>query len=80
MSSIPPIPDFINQEEHSYENISQELGNWNIPSVNPKQIYESTFTDNFKTNYNVKTVERIYAINKEHENCSLLDKEIIKKI
>ena len=26
MSLIPPIPDFINQEEHSYENISQDLG------------------------------------------------------
>lgn len=79
MTSIPSLPDIINQEEHSYENISQDLGNWNIPSIDPKQIYQSTFTDNFKTNYNVKTVEKIYAINKEHENCSLLTNEIIKK-
>ena len=72
------IPDIVNQEEHSYENISQDLGNWNIPSIDPKQIYHSTFSDNFKTNYNVKTVEKIYAINKEHESCSLFTTEIIK--
>ena len=79
-SPMASILDSINQEEHNYENISQDLGNWNIPNINPKQIYESTFTDNFKTNYNVKTVEKIYAINREDENCSLLSYEVIKKL
>ena len=78
-SPMTSIPDFINQEEHSYENISQDLSNWNIPSVESKEIYKSTFADNFKTNYNVKTVEKIYAINKEHESCYLLTNEIRKK-
>ena len=77
--SMSSIPDFINQEEHNYENISQELENWNIPSMNPKAIYESTFNDKFKTNYNVKTVGKFYAINKEEENYSPLINEIIKK-
>ena len=78
-SALPPVPDIVNQEEQSYKNISQVLHNWNIPRVSPKEIYQSTFFDKFKTDYNVKTVERVYAINKEYENCSLLSPEVIKK-
>ena len=78
-STLPPVPDIVNQEEHSYENLSQVLHNWNIPRVSPREIYQSTFSDKFKTDYNVKTVERVYAINKEYENCSLLSPDVIKK-
>ena len=78
-SNLSSIPDIVNQEEHSYDNVSLATGDWNIPRVSPKEIYKSTFLGSFKSDYNVKTVEKIYAINKEHENCSLLSQDVVKQ-
>ena len=78
-STLSSVPDIVNQEKHSYENVNLETGDWNIPRVSPSEIYKSTFLGSFKSYYNVKTVEKVYIINKEHENCSLLTTKVIKK-
>ena len=72
MSTLSSILDIVNQEEQSYENVNIETGDWNIPKVSPNEIYKLSFLGNFKSDYNVKTVEKVYTVNKEHEICSLL--------
>lgn len=72
MSTLSSIPKIINYEKHSYENVNIETGDCNISKVSPSEIYKSSFLNSFKSYYNVKTVENVYAINKERENYSLL--------
>ena len=64
MSSIPPIPDFINQEEHSYENISQELGNWNIPSVNQNKFMSQRLLITLKQTIMLKLLKEFMLLTK----------------
>ena len=77
-TSFPTIPDIVNEEEHSYQQVNQDNSDWTIPKVSTREIYKSTFLS-FRSDYNVKTVERTYGINKSHEICQLLTKESISK-
>ena len=61
-TSLSIIPDIVNEEEHEFQELTLDLGNWNIPKVSIKEIYK------------VKIVEQVYALTKEHEKYSLLNK------
>ena len=79
-SSLAFPPDIINEEEHVYEEVNLDLNDWNIPKVPTKEIYKTSFLkSSFSTNYNVKTVEHVYALNKEHDRIQLLTSEAITK-
>ncbi|KAI8547516.1 hypothetical protein RHMOL_Rhmol07G0201800 [Rhododendron molle] len=41
MASLSSIPDIVNQEEHEYQDLNNDLGNWNIPKIPVKEIYRS---------------------------------------
>ncbi|KAI8568973.1 hypothetical protein RHMOL_Rhmol02G0242700 [Rhododendron molle] len=41
MASLCEIPDIVNQEEHEYQDLNNELRNWNIPKIPVKEIYKS---------------------------------------
>ncbi|KAI8560192.1 hypothetical protein RHMOL_Rhmol04G0236700 [Rhododendron molle] len=80
MASLSSIPDIVNQEEYEYQDLNNDLGNWNIPKIPVKKIYISSFLgDSFRTDQIAKTVEQVYAITKQEEKCSLLGKYSIKR-
>ena len=76
--SLPTLPHVVNEEEHSYQGVSQNLSDWTIPKISTKEIYKSTFLS-FRSDYNIKTIEKTYSLNKEHERCQLLTTESIRK-
>ncbi|KAI8547511.1 hypothetical protein RHMOL_Rhmol07G0201500 [Rhododendron molle] len=39
MASLSSILDIVNQEEHEYQDLNNDLGNWNIPKIPVKEIY-----------------------------------------
>ncbi|KAI8560193.1 hypothetical protein RHMOL_Rhmol04G0236700 [Rhododendron molle] len=41
MASLSSIPDIVNQEEYEYQDLNNDLGNWNIPKIPVKKIYIS---------------------------------------
>ncbi|KAI8547514.1 hypothetical protein RHMOL_Rhmol07G0201800 [Rhododendron molle] len=80
MASLSSIPDIVNQEEHEYQDLNNDLGNWNIPKIPVKEIYRSSLLgDSFRTDQIAKTVKQVYAITKQEEKCSLLSKDSIKR-
>ena len=42
-SSLTAIPDTVNEEEHEYQGLDIDLGNWNIPKIPIKEIYQISF-------------------------------------
>ena len=62
-TSLPTLPDIVNEEEHSYQEINQDFSNWTIPKISTREIYKSTFLS-FRSDYNIKTVEKTYDINR----------------
>ena len=55
--------------------VDLKLGDWNIPKIPTDQIYKKSswsLKKAFKTDYHVKTIKRVYSINKEYETCYLL--------
>ena len=77
-TSLPTIPDIVNEEDHSYQEINQDFRDWTIPKISTREIYKSTFL-NFRSDYNIKTVEKTYGINKNHERCQLFNKESLRQ-
>ena len=76
-SLLPEIPQdegILNSESYQLFNTDLKLGDWNIPKVPTNQIYASTWSlkKAFKTDYHVRTIEKVYSINKEYETCYLL--------
>ncbi|KAI8530716.1 hypothetical protein RHMOL_Rhmol11G0081100 [Rhododendron molle] len=41
MASLSEFSDIVNQEEHEYQDLNIELGNWNIPKILVKEIYKT---------------------------------------
>lgn len=79
-SSIPPdIPDIINEENYSVEEEScLDFNKWTIPKINVNAIYKTSWLNStFKTEFNVKTIKRAYAISRVHEKCCLFNKKSI---
>ena len=76
-SSLPEIPQdegILNSESYQLSDTNLKLGDWNIPKVPTDQIYTSSWSlkKAFKTDYHVKTIEKVYGSNKEYETCYLL--------
>jgi len=79
---IPEIPEVVNEEHVEYhdEDSFIDINDWNISKVPSKEIYRKKWSmTSFKTKQHVKTVEQVYALNKEHELCQLFSPEAIKR-
>ena len=68
-TSIPP--DIINEDDNTVEETDlPDFQKWNIPKVEPKSIYRTSWTENtFCSQYRVRIVEQTYSISKNHEKC-----------
>ena len=83
-TSLPKIPQedgILNFESYQLSDIDLKLGDWNIPKVPTNQVYKSSslsLKKTFKTDYHVRTIERVYSINKEYETCYLLPSAALK--
>ena len=52
----------------------------NIPRVPSHEIYKKKWSlSSFKSEHRIKSVEQVYALNKQHETCQLFSPESIKK-
>jgi len=71
-SSIDRIPEIVNEEQVELQSDDYliDFDDWNIPKVPSKEIYRKKWLKtSFQSEHHVKTVEQVYAINKEHEIC-----------
>ena len=72
-------PDIVNEEDHTIEeNEFPNFRKWNIPKVDTKSIYKTSWVENtFYSQYKVRTVEQTFSISKTHEKCCLFSKRNI---
>ena len=73
------LPDIVNEEDHIVkENEIPNFQKWNIPKVNTKSIYKTSWAKNTTfSQYRVITVEQTFSISKTHEKCCLFSKRNI---
>ena len=66
----------MNEEDHTIEeNEFPDFQKWNIPKVDTKSIYKTSWAENtFYSQYKVRTVEQTFSISKTHEKCCLFSK------
>ena len=76
-TSVPP--DIVNEEDHTVEeNEFPDFQKWNIPKVDTKFIYKTSWTKNtFCSQYKVRAIEQTFSISKTHEKCCLFSKRNI---
>ena len=80
-STLGTIPDIVNEEQKLdfQTDESIDFSDWNIPKVSTQNIYKKKWSlTSFKSEHHVKTVEKAYALSKEHETCQLFSPEQIK--
>ena len=73
------LPDIVNEEDHIVkENEILDFQKWNIPKVNTKSIYKTSWAKNTTfSQYRVINVEQTFSISKTHEKCCLFSKRNI---
>ena len=73
------LPDIVNEEDHIVkENEIPDFQKWNIPKVNTKSIYKTSWAKNtIFSQYRVINVEQSFSISKTHEKCCLFSKRNI---
>ena len=73
------LPDIVNEEDHIVkENEIPDFQKWNIPKVNTKSIYKTSWAKNTTfSQYRVINVEQTFSISKTHEKCCLFSKRNI---
>ena len=78
-SKIGCLPDIVNEEDHIVkENEILDFQKWNIPKVNTKSIYKTSWAKNTTfSQYRVINVEQTFSISKTHEKCCLFSKRNI---
>ena len=78
-SKIGCLPDIVNEEDHIVkENEIPDFQKWNIPKVNTKSIYKTSWAKNTTfSQYRVINVEHTFSISKTHEKCCLFSKRNI---
>lgn len=80
-SSKPP--DIINEEDEILEiNFDKdpmiEINRWRLPKIGIDSLYDKTWREKVHlTEFNVKTVERTFAISKTQEKCRLFQRDVI---
>ncbi|KAK9983911.1 hypothetical protein SO802_033436 [Lithocarpus litseifolius] len=74
-------PDIINEEDQVVkEREIPDFRRWNIPKVNIKTIYNTTWHKNTGfSQYRVRTVEQTFSISRHHEKCCLFSKKNINE-
>ena len=72
-------PDIVNEDDHIVEeNEIQDFQKWNIPKVDAKAVYKTSWAENvFHFAYKVRTVEQTFSISRTHEKCFLFSKRNI---
>ena len=75
-------PDIVNEEDHTVEeNEFADFQKWNIPKVDTKIVYKTSWTENtFYFAYKVRIVEQTFSISKTHEKCFLFSKRNINDL
>ena len=73
------LPDIVNEEDHIVkENEIPDFQKWNIPKVNTKSIYKTSWAKNTTfSQYRVINVEQTFSISRTHEKCCLFSKRNI---
>ena len=73
------LPDIVNEEDHIVkENEIPDFQKWNIPKVNTKSIYKTSWAKNTTfSQYRVINVEQTFSLSKTHEKCCLFSKRNI---
>ena len=71
--------DIVNEEDHTIEeNDFLDFQKWNIPNVDTKTVYKTSWTENrFYSSYKFRTVEQTFSISRTHEKCCLFSKRNI---
>ena len=71
--------DILNEEDHTVEeNEIPDFQKWNIPKVNTKSIYNTSWAENTTfSQYRIRIVEQTFSISKTHEKCCLFSKRNI---
>ncbi len=78
-SNLMSLEDIVNEEDEVLHS-DADLQNWNIPKIDKKQVYRTSWIQStFKTENKVKTVKRAYALNKDKDECLLFNKKVIKE-
>ncbi|KAL0009423.1 hypothetical protein SO802_010925 [Lithocarpus litseifolius] len=75
-TSLPDIPQelgIINSEEYEMSDVNLKLGDWNLPKVPTKEFYKSSSWNlsSFKTDFHIRTIEKVFGTKKEYETCYL---------
>ena len=74
----PPV--IVNEEYHTVEEHEIPDLKWNIPKVDTKSVYKTSFVETtFYPIYKVRTVEQTFSISRIHEKCCLFSKRNINE-
>lgn len=77
-----PSQSFSNKvfkEEINFEDINQELDNWEIPKISPKELYKPDGYFFHKSDYVIRTVEQKFKLKTDDEEIHLLSEKSIKE-
>jgi hypothetical protein len=67
------------KEEIHFEDINQELDNWEIPKISPKELYKPDGSFFHRSDYIIRTVEQKFKLKSDDEEIRLLSEKNIKE-
>jgi hypothetical protein len=67
------------KEEIHFEDINQELDNWEIPKISPKELYKPNGSFFHRSDYIIRTVEQKFKLQSDDEEIHLLSEKSIKE-
>jgi hypothetical protein len=67
------------KEEINFEDINQELDNWEIPKISPKELYKPDGSFFHRSDYIIRTVEQKFKLKSDDEKIHLLSEKSIKE-
>ena len=69
----------INSEEIIFEDFSKKFDNWKVPSISTKDIYKTTISNLFSSDFVIKTEERDLPLANPYETIQLLSPKALQK-
>ncbi|XP_057425238.1 uncharacterized protein LOC130718638 [Lotus japonicus] len=67
-----------NNSEENDSNLEQKLQNWSIPKIRTNQVYKTSIFE-FNPDYEIKTVEKSFAVQGPYQRISILDSRIVNQ-
>ncbi|XP_057427981.1 uncharacterized protein LOC130721237 [Lotus japonicus] len=67
-----------NNSEEIDSNLEQKLQNWSIPKIKTNQVYKIPIFE-FNPDYEIKTVEKSFAVQGPYQTISILDSRIVNQ-